>query len=242
MKNNGVLITLIIVIGILIASTTIVDKIAGIGTETLSSNGISTIKVQPDEASIIINIETLEDSADVSKQSNQKISSVVMQALNQGYISKVETQSYNIYEDFDYSEEGRKSRGFKTTNLIKITTEDLDSIGKIIDLAVNAGATGITNINFELSKANQEEVKKEALEKAGADARAKAEATASGLGAKIGDIVSISTSDYNYYPYPMLARSGEMDMVVSSEEIAVKIAPQELEVTARVSVVFKVKD
>ena len=61
-------------------------------------------------------------------------------------------RNYNIYEEFDYSYGTRRSKGFKTTNMIQVTTKDFDVIGRIIDLAVDAGATGVSSINFELSE------------------------------------------------------------------------------------------
>ena len=240
MKNNALLITLIIVVGALILGYGLMDKFPSTGDKTITSQGISTIKSMPDEASVYINIETLDSSSDLSKTKNDEISKKVNDALKLLLVDKVETSQYNIYEDFDYSQGERKSRGFKTTNILKVTVNDFSKIGKVIDSSVSAGATGISSINFELSQARQNELKKQALEQASNDARLKAESIASGLNAKITDIVSVSTSDFNYRPYPLYAMA-EGAPLKSSTDIGTSISPQELEVTANVNVVFKLK-
>ena len=240
MKNNALLITLIIVIGALILGYGLMDKFPSTNEKTLTSQGTSLIKSMPDEASVYINIETLDSSSDLSKTKNDEISKKVNDALKLLLVDKVETSQYNIYEDFDYSQGERKSRGFKTTNILKVTVNDFSKIGKVIDSSVSAGATGISSVNFELSQARQNELKKQALEQASNDARLKAESIASGLNSKVTDIVSVSTSDFNYRPYPLYAMA-EGAPLKSSTDIGTSISPQELEVTANVNVVFKLK-
>ena len=240
MKNNALLITLIIVIGALILGYGLMDKFPSTNEKTLTSQGTSLIKSMPDEASVYINIETLDSSSDLSKTKNDEISKKVNDALKLLLVDKVETSQYNIYEDFDYSQGERKSRGFKTTNILKVTVNDFSKIGKVIDSSVSAGATGISSVNFELSQARQNELKKQALEQASNDARLKAESIASGLNSKVTDIVSVSTSDFNYRPYPLYVMA-EGAPLKSSTDIGTSISPQELEVTANVNVVFKLK-
>jgi len=150
--------------------------------------------------------------------------------------------NYNIYEEFDWTDDGRESLGYKATNMLKVKTKDFDLIGKIIDISINAGATNINSVNFELSEEKQAELKREALAKASADARLKAEGMAAGLGAKLGKIMSISDSSYNYRPYPMFdmaetMAAGEIKSMVED----VVINPRKLEVRANVNVVFALK-
>ena len=237
MKNNN-LIGIALIVLIVVAGFIVYEKLPNKNQRTLSSSGTATIKSMPDEASIYVNIETLKSSAEESKNENSKISDKILDELyNLGIDKKsIETSSYNIYEEFDWSENGRKSLGFKTSNILKVKLTDFDLIGKVVDAAVNSGATGINNIDFELSEDKQKEIKKETLAKASQDAREKAEAIVNGLGASIKRIVSVSDTSYDYRPYPLFARGG----TVTLEQAKTDIMPRELEVTANVNVVFEI--
>ena len=64
------------------------------------------------------------------------------------------------------------------------------------------------------------------------------------LGKKVGDVVSISTSDFNYYPWQMYQSSGAMDLASSNMEakrIATSITPSDQDINAQVTVVFRLK-
>ena len=113
-------------------------------------------------------------------------------------------------------------------------------IGDTIDAGVNAGA-GISYINFELSQDLQNRYKAEALKKATYDARVKAEGIASGLRKSLGKVVSVSSSEFKYYPWEVYRNA---DMAVGAEQAkqaTTSIAPGEQEISGQVSVVFALK-
>ncbi len=206
--------------------------------KTVSANGVATIKTMPDLASVNVRIETLMPTAEASKNKNNEISEAVKRALLKIVKEKdIQTEYFNIYEEFDWSEGKQKSKGYKTMNTIKIKVYDFDDVGKVVDAAVDGGANGIDSINFELSDDKKSELKKEVLEKAAKDAREKAEAIASGLNAKLGEIVSVTTSDYDYMPIPIYrAEAG-----IALEKAVTDINPRELEVSANVQVTFELE-
>ena len=209
--------------------------------KTVTSTGTARITTLPDEAEVYIAVETLEKSADVSKDRNAAIVDKIYAALYKENILRenIETEYFNLYEEFDWTEEGQKSKGFKTVHTLKVKTSDFNSIGDIIDVSVDAGATSIQNIQFILSDAKQKAFKKDALKEASADARGKAEAIAEGLNAKIGGIIAVSDLDYNYGPIRYL------EAAVASADTAqlakTEISPGKLEITANVEVTFEIK-
>ena len=211
---------------------------------TISSSGTALLKVSPDEAHVIVAVETLEKTAELSKNKNAQISDAIYAALYKLNIPRdsIETDYFNIYEEFEWHPvRGQESKGFKTAHTIRITTTHFDNVGPIVDAAVDAGATRIQSIDFDISEAKKSSIKKQALADASKDAREKAEAIASGLGAELGDVVSVSDSSYDYMPYPMM--SAAMDATVAKEEIArTTISPKQLEVSATVQVVYEIED
>src|SRR3989338_361287 len=237
-KNSNlitILIAVVIIIGLVLYFNSSKEK------TTLNVSGSSTIEALADEASVYIGIETLKKAAEESKNENSEISEKVLNALEYAGINKenIETSSYNIYPEYDWSNNNQELKGYKTSNILKITTKDFDEIGKIVDVSIDNGATLIQSINFELSEEKQNKLKQEAISKASEDARAKAEATVQGLDSELGRVKQVTVSDYNYYPYQyFLAESGG-GIEEARKAADIEIAPRKLEVTANINVVFE---
>jgi uncharacterized protein YggE len=100
----------------------------------------------------------------------------------------------------------------------------------------------ISTINFELSNDKQNQYKALALKQAGEEARIKADAIAEGVGKKIGNIVSISANEFNYYPWNVYTSSamGASD-VAMAKEATTNIAPSTQEVSGSLSVIYKIR-
>ena len=208
---------------------------------TISSNGNAQMQVMPDEVSVSLQIQTKDLSAEVAKNENARISKNVMDALLALGIAKadIETQNYNIYPEYDWSDGTQKLIGYSASNSINVKTKNFDLVGKIVDSSVNAGAL-VNNINFELSNQKSNEYKTLVLANATQDAKVKAEAIAAGLGKTLGSLVSVSASDYNYMPYPLFARA-EGGMASDAMKVATDIQPRNIDVSASATVIYKLK-
>jgi uncharacterized protein YggE len=211
---------------------------------TISASGQSTIKVMPDITSVVFNVETNASTAQEAKDKNAEIVSRLKTAIVAlGFLeNEITTENYNIYPDYSWENNQQVSRGYRASHSLKIEILDnkKDKIGSVIDAGVNAGAL-LGYINFELSTGKQNEYKALALKEATSDAKIKAESIASGLGKKLGDIVSVTDSGFDYYPWPIYRADSSSGAVVSEAKLAVSdIQPGNQEVNARVSVVWKI--
>ncbi|MEK6835955.1 MAG: SIMPL domain-containing protein [Nanoarchaeota archaeon] len=234
MKTNNLIIILMIILvaGFLIYTNLTKEK------TTISVSGQSTIEALADEASVYIGIDTLEKTAEDSKNKNAEISENVLNALKNINIDEknIETSSYNIYPEYDYSNNRQELKGYRTLNVLKVKTQDFSKIGKIVDASIDAGANTIQSINFELSQEKQNQVKTEAISEASEDAHIKAQATAQGLNAKLGKVKSVTVQDYSYIPFPYYAAESG---IAVKQALATEILPRNLEVNAVVNVVFE---
>lgn len=221
----------ILVLIIILGTIYIVNK----DTQTVDTTGTAKITVPPDQVMVYLAIETTADTAEQAKNDNAEITNNVLNSLR-GIVEDVETENYNIYPNYEYIGRDRKLNGYKASNYIKVTTKEFNLAGKIIDAAVSAGAL-VNRISFELSTEKNNEYKTQALAEATKDAKTKAEAIAQGLGQKLGSLVSVSTSDYNYQPYPMFA----MAEGGATKEVPTDIQPQNLEVYATVKAIYKIR-
>jgi uncharacterized protein YggE len=81
------------------------------------------------------------------------------------------------------------------------------------------------------------------LTDAGADAKIKAEATAAGLGKKIGRLISVQSQEFNY-PGPLYAYEKAMDSSVGAanaeaQRVSSSLSPSDIEVSATLTVQYK---
>ncbi|NMA44814.1 MAG: SIMPL domain-containing protein [Candidatus Diapherotrites archaeon] len=210
---------------------------------TLSANGTVEKLVSPDQAEIYLSVETLANTASVSQENNAKLAEQVRTALKNAGVkdSEIETTYYTVNEEFEWEENWTKkvSKGFRTTNSIKITIKNLTKTGSIVDAAVSAGANRVSNIQFTLSKEAQERAKQEALTDAAKMAKTKAQSIASGLGVTLGKVNSITENAYYYTPN---YRNYDMAMnAITESKAETPITPGDVSVSATVSVIYEIE-
>jgi len=238
MENKIIL--AILVLGIIISGVFLFNGNGAV----VSARGESVLEVQPDEVSVYVNIESTGNNAQEAKEGLDRISNDVLTELVKLGLERkqIEFLNLNIREDFDYVVGRRISKGFVASQSLNVKTGDFDIVPKIVDVAIDSGAL-VSYINFEISDELRSDYKSRALEKAGEDAREKAEATAAGLGKKLGKLVSVQSEDFNYGPvvYYASAESSGSDAVAETREAALNIYPKDVEVRADISVRYKLR-
>ncbi len=214
-------------------------------TNQVTVDGQSSIKVTPDLVTVYFNVETNGSTAVDAKDANSAIvNKLTYELIALGFDREdIQTEGFNIYEDIRWENDKQKSYGFKATHQIKVemNTSSASKISEVIDAGVDAGAL-LQYINFELTTQKQNEYKAQALREASLDAKTKAEAVASGLGKRVGKIISISTSNYDYRPWPIYySANGGVASDVAEAKVAVNnIQPGSQEVSAYVSATYRI--
>ena len=242
--ESSVKITLIIVAAVLAVS--LIGSIVYLQSKpgnTVSTNGVSEVKALPDLVSLYFTIETSGKDAVEAKDKNAETSDAVVTSLiKQGLERKdITTESYNIYPEYDWINNKQELKAYKATNRLKvqISSAQYKKVGPILDAGVNAGAL-VSYINFELSLEKQNQYKAQALEQATQDARIKAEGIARGLNKKLGSLVSVSDSSFDYSPWPIYTNSMAVEGASEAKAAATSIQPGEETISGRVSVVYKI--
>ncbi|MEM4263343.1 MAG: SIMPL domain-containing protein [Candidatus Woesearchaeota archaeon] len=215
----------------------------GEGIPKISASGTSELQVMPDEAIMRIKVETRAKTAKEAQDQNSKTMAQVQSALKRAGIAsdKIETDQYNLYpwHEWDNVQQKTIEMGYTLYHTIKVTTTDLDKVGEFISVAVDAGANGVENVQFDLSDKKKEQVRRDALQQAAQNAKAKAETIAAGLGVKLGAIQDISESSFNYGPiyrgYAEMAVKADMGAAMPAP-----IEPEQISVQATVSVSYRI--
>lgn len=238
--EKSVQITLIIVAGVLLSAIILTSSFSGY-TNTINADGYSEIEVMPDLVSVYFSVETQGATSKIAEDANSEISGKLeTELLNRGFEKEeIQTVSFSIYPNYNWVGGKQNLNGYIAYHSIKIELDasESDKLGNIIDAATNSGAL-ISSIDFELSQEKQNEYKAKALELAAEDAKIKAEATAKGLGKKVGRLVSVSASSFDYYPWNVYAESAGTK---SLDEATASIQPSEQTISASVSAVFKIR-
>jgi uncharacterized protein YggE len=245
-SNTLAIVSVIGLIIIIIVMATANKPVVNVGSETqrdkLSVSGNAELTVSPDEATIHLNILTDADTAKQAQDNNKEISNKVIAALKKAGIKEanIETTNYFLHKRTEWDSDSRKSVevGYRLTHTLKVTTTDIEDVGKLTDTAVSAGANGVDRITFGLTKETEQEVRDQALEKASLAAKEKAKSIASTVGVKLGTISSIQESNYNYLPFEYSPRvTMELAEAAAGDS---KIAPKKVEVRSTISLVFNI--
>jgi uncharacterized protein YggE len=201
--------------------------VAAPGTVTVVGHGVVTLV--PDQATISAGVETQATTAAAALGRNAKLAAAVVAALQQGGGKNIQTQQVSLYPR---TADDGSIVGYVADDSVSATVGIADS-GPLIDAAVAAGATSISGPSLAVS--DQDAAYRQALQKAFADARAKADALGQAGGFAIGSVASAVEQSASPPPIvePMAAAAGKVD--------STPVEPGTEDTTADVTVTFRVR-
>ena len=182
---------------------------------TLSVTGNGTVLVESDLAIVTVGVqETSKDVLEAQSTVNEKIAAIKQALLDAGVEeSEINTDSINIYANYDYSDNTEVIVGYTARNSLSVRTTDMDNVGSLIDAAFAAGANTLDNVQFTVQDDTQ--AREQALTMAVEDARRKADVLASAAGLQVASIESISEGGVSVYDS---MRNYAADTVMAAEE------------------------
>ncbi|MBI4891269.1 MAG: SIMPL domain-containing protein [Acidobacteria bacterium] len=157
------------------------------------ASGEGTAAIKPDQMKLTVGVTTQADTAQQAAADNAARSTQVLDALRKllGASADLQTIAYNVSPVYKYpSGSTPVLSGYSASNTIEATTGDLSIAGRLIDVAVQAGATTVGGIRFGLK--DPQPARQIALKLAVQQARSSADAMAGGLGARLGGVISIA--------------------------------------------------
>lgn len=214
--------------------------------KVITVNGSGKAVLQPDIATVYIEVTTENTEADKAQEENSMIMAAITETLAANGVEEkdIVTEYINLDQRYDYKKSPAQIVGYTMSNTVKVTIKDIDAVGKVIADAVAAGATGTYGLAFSVSSGS--EGYGEALKNATKDAAIKAQAIAAALGVDLeAEPVSVNEQSNSYTPYIDDVRSTN-DLAAPATEPEETAAPAEisigeLEVNARVSVTYAIE-
>lgn len=205
---------------------------------TVVAQGEAVLKRAPDQAFIDVAVETRAQNPKQAGTTNAQVMAAVQARLRSLGLpaDALRTQGYQLNPEFDFVNGRQVTRGYVARNSIEVRVDRLDQLPDVIDTAIAAGTTNVGSIRFDLRDRTAAE--REALKTAVADARARAEAAASGAGLTIGRVLTIQEGGQHDVPppIPMMAARAEM-----KADMATPISPGEIEIRVTVTLTAELK-
>lgn len=162
----------------------------------ISVTGESTVTVAPDVAYLTVGVQTSARTAREASTTNATQVAAVIDAVTRAGIPSSAIRTVGLSLRPTYAARNQPDNrpptiaGYEATNQVEVTIATVSQAGEIVDAAIGAGANLAGNLRFAVK--DDASVVAQALQQAAADARVRADAIASGLGARVTGILSAS--------------------------------------------------
>jgi uncharacterized protein YggE len=168
------------------------DRIPGAG--TLQVSGQATLEVPADRVEMSFAVETEAPSAQVASQANAQAMDAVVRALRTAGVPglELETFGYSLRPEYQVSREGQGVRtisGYRAQNNVRVELPDVSAAGRVLDLALQAGANRVSDLVFRASDTRSARL--QALREAVASAREEAQTIAEAMGVTLGPVLEV---------------------------------------------------
>jgi uncharacterized protein YggE len=196
------------------------------------TTGEGVVKLAPDRVWVSIAAESRARSPRDAQRANADAMSAVLGKLKSAGLpaDAIRTSGYDLQPEFDYANGKQTLRGYVARNTVEVRVDDIGRVGEILDLAVGSGATAVSGIRFDLK--DRVAADREALRRAVADARTRAEAAASGANLRVDRVLRIEEQrGVPDPPRPMMMMRQSAGMEAGQPPIS----PGEIEVRATVT-------
>lgn len=206
---------------------------------TLQVNGSAEMAVPPDRATIRLGIQADAKTASEAQNKASQVMSRIVGALEKAGIQRAKMRTSLLrleptYPDPKFSrgpESSNEPNGFRASNTLQVTLQDLTLVANVLDTALEAGANRIDTVSFDLI--DDVEVRERALRRAIKNAQQKARAMSDELGMKLGAVETAQEGGGGIQPL-MMSFAG-----TAFRAAAAPVQPGEITVSASVTLTYK---
>jgi len=155
--------------------------------------GQGTAYGQPDQAMVVVGVDTFAPTVAEATAQNQTTLDKVMAALTAAGIADedIQTTNYSLYAEQIYGDKGPEGiAGYRISNQVNVKIRDISRVGDVLGAVTEAGANAIYGVNF--SVADPAALEAEARAQAMEDAAKRAASLAELGNVTLGDVKVIS--------------------------------------------------
>lgn len=196
----------------------------------VSGEGI--VRAAPDQAFVTLAVESRHRNPKEAQSQNAAAMTAVQQKLSGAGLAKdaIRTLAVQLDLESDWVNGRQIPKGYVARNLMEVRVDEVSRVGEILDLAVGSGVTSVHGVRFDVKQ--RDALEREALKRATADARARAEAVASGAGRTIDRVVRVEEPVGRPYPVPSPMMMGRA--AAEATQVQTPVVATEIEIRASV--------
>jgi len=207
---------------------------------TVDLAAVGDVKITPDRASLNlgVNVEA-PTAAQAMRQNAAQMAAIIASLKAQGVPDRsIRTEGLNLQTNYAYvNNQPPRLTGYRATNMVQVTLDEIDKVGGLLDAAVAAGANQVNSIAFSLKNpaAAEDQARAEAIKAL----RAKAETYAQATGLKVARLVRMSEDA----PGGPIVRPFALNEAVATTRMALPtpISAGEMDVRVQVNAVYELK-
>jgi uncharacterized protein YggE len=204
---------------------------------TIVTTGEATIHRVPDQAFVSVSVETRSRMPRDAQKQNADAMTAVQQKLVDAGIQKdaIRTTGYSIQQEFDFTNGRRVPRDYSAHNGVEVRLDSVERVGEILDLVVQAGATSVLGVRFDVKDRTM--LERDVLMHAVEDARARADSLAAGAGRTVDRVIRIDdTRQPRVFPQPAMAMRAQ-----AADSAPTPVEPGLIEIRAQVTLTVSIK-
>lgn len=160
----------------------------------ITVQGVGTITLTPDLATISVGIQSQAASAAKAQSAASAAMTRIIDAVKKAGVADVDLKSQwiSLQPQYDYASGSstRRVTGYQANQALAIKVRKIETTGAVIDAAVAAGATQVSGISF--SVADPTTATAQARSAAIADAKKRAAALAQAAGVSLGSLLTVT--------------------------------------------------
>jgi len=200
-------------------------------------SGSASVTVPTDRAQVSFAMETRAETAAQAATENADAMDRVLNALRRANLPGLELETFGYSLQPQYATDPARVRtiaAYVASNNVSATITDVDAVGRLIDVAVGAGANRVASITFSAS--DTDAARAQALAEAVGNARAEAQAMAEALGYGLGAPLEVRGGAQRPPPVPMVFAEAAAMRTVQAAPTPIEAGDQT--VTANVTIRF----
>jgi uncharacterized protein len=204
---------------------------------SIVTSGEAIVRRAADQAILSASVETRARSPRDAQRQNAELMAAVQKRLADAGIAAdaVRTTGYTVQQEYDYANGRRIPREYLAHNGVEVRLNAIERTGELLDLLVQAGATSVSGVRFDLK--DRAGAEREALRLAVIDARGRADALAAGAGRSVDRILRIDDTR----PQPIVMPMRQELAAAKAADVTTPIEPGLIEIHARVVLTVAIK-
>jgi uncharacterized protein YggE len=171
---------------------------------TVTVNGQGEVRAEPDRATVTLGVESRKPKLEDARAEVAKTVDAVLKLTRELKVDPklVRATRINVQPEYNWNQQANERNliGYYVARQVEVELHDLEKLGQLLERATDLGVNQMGDPRLDSSK--RQDLVREALAKAVADARQNAEVIAKAAGTSVGPVRAI-TANTEFTPPPM---------------------------------------